>query len=398
MSSLFTALIYIFAFSVYYATNVFRHRRRPLGLDRIEQIFRADSESRLMGLFLFHFRVWGTTLEHIFLGSKAFGTIEPANLEAILCTHFEDWGMGVDWKHSREILRPQLAFKQYEDLEVFQEPDATLLEALPANGVVDLQPFHFRLTLDVTTAFLFGESVHSLQEPRTPGEPEFSSAFTTAQGFIAKRMRLQELYWLVSGKRFRQACSDVHRFADQIIDRNLAKDLRDTEEQKTYVFLDFLARNTTDRNAFRSQIINVLVAGRDTTACLISWAFFLLVRHPNVLNRLRSEIASTFNGRGEVTRSDLRRMNYLQNVLKETLRLYPSVPVNSRMALKTTVLPVGGGPDLKSPVLVPRGTSVPYSVYAMHRRPDLYGMDAEIFRPERWEEHMPLNDDPTNTK
>lgn len=62
------------------------------------------------------------------------------------------------------------------------------------------------------------------------------------------------------------------------------------------------------------------------------------------------------------------------------------------------MLPVGGGPDLKSPVLVPKGSPVAYSVYSMHRRPDFYGMDAEQFRPERWDEHMPLNDDPINAK
>ena len=67
------------------------------------------------------------------------------------------------------------------------------------------------------------------------------------------------------------------------------------------------------------------------------------------------------------------------------LRLYPSVPINSRSAIKTTTLPVGGGPDGKAPVLVPAGTPVGYCVYVMHRRKDLYGEDAEEFRPERWE-------------
>lgn len=264
--------------------------QRPLGLDRLEQIFRANDESRLMELFLFHFRLWGTTLEQVFLGSQAFGTIEPANLEAILSTNFQDWGMGprrkvmfpffgdgiftqegADWKHSREMLRPQFVFKQYEDLEVFRESVDNLLEALPVKGVVDLQPFFFRLTLDVTSAFLFGESVDSLRMPETAGKSDFASAFNTAQDFIAKRMRLQDLYWLVGGKSFRQACDDVHRFADQIINRNLSRDSERTEGQKRYIFLDFLAANTPDREALRSQIINILVAGRDTTACLISW-------------------------------------------------------------------------------------------------------------------------------
>jgi hypothetical protein len=59
------------------------------GLDRLTQIFRADAESRLMELFLFHFRQTGSTLEQKFLGTKAYGTIEPANLEAILSTNFK---------------------------------------------------------------------------------------------------------------------------------------------------------------------------------------------------------------------------------------------------------------------------------------------------------------------
>lgn len=59
---------------------------------------------------------------------------------------------------------------------------------------------------------------------------------------------------------------------------------------------------------------------------------------------------------------------------------------------------MGGGPDRKSPVLVPKGSAVAFSVYSMHRRPDLYGMDAELFRPERWDEDMPMHKNPTNAK
>lgn len=72
------------------------------------------------------------------------------------------------------------------------------------------------------------------------------------------------------------------------------------------------------------------------------------------------------------------------------LRLYPALPVNTRTSAETTILPTGGGPDRKSPVLIPKGTAVAFSVYTLHRRADLYGVDAEIFRPERWDEDMPL--------
>jgi cytochrome P450 len=78
-------------------------------------------------------------------------------------------------------------------------------------------------------------------------------------------------------------------------------------------------------------------------------------------------------------------MTYLGFAIKESLRLYPPVPVNQRAATITTSVPVGGGTDGKSPVLVGKGKSVGYCIYAMHRREDLYGADAGSFRPDRWE-------------
>ena len=67
------------------------------------------------------------------------------------------------------------------------------------------------------------------------------------------------------------------------------------------------------------------------------------------------------------------------------LRLYPPVPFNSRTALKDTTIPVGAGADRLSPIFIPKGTTVLYSVSAMHRRTDLWGPDAAKFVPERWE-------------
>lgn len=76
--------------------------------------------------------------------------------------------------------------------------------------------------------------------------------------------------------------------------------------------------------------------------------------------------------------------------------------MNDRVAVRDTVLPVGGGKDGLSPVFVPKDTIVAYNVYAMHRRKDFYGDDAEVYRPERWEdgrlqprwEYLPFNGGP----
>jgi cytochrome P450 len=75
--------------------------------------------------------------------------------------------------------------------------------------------------------------------------------------------------------------------------------------------------------------------------------------------------------------------------MKETLRLHSIVAFNSRMAVRDTTLPTGGGQDGKLPVFVPAGTEVNFSTYVMHRRRDLWGEDADEFVPERWESVRP---------
>lgn len=192
-----------------------------------------------------------------------------------------------------------------------------LLANIPASGgVVDLQPLFFQLTLEVTKSFLFGESIESLKAREEPGHQTFADAFNTAQDYVAMRFRFLDLYWLIGGKDFRNACEAVHFFADKIIDRNFSHEMTEGEDGQ-YFFLQAMAKKTPNRTTLRSQIINVLTAGRDTTAYLFSWTFFLLVRHPRVLENLRAEASNIDRNRG-LTRNSLRNMKYLQNVLKES--------------------------------------------------------------------------------
>jgi cytochrome P450 len=186
---------------------------------------------------------------------------------------------GEAWKHSRLMLRPQLTHRQYEDLKLFDGPMNDLLDSLPqSGGVIDLQPLFFRFTLDVTTAFLFGESVRSLKS--APGSPEqsFAAAFDLAQSYVIQRFRLLDLYWLIGGRKFRDACRQVNEFADKVIDQNLEEDItsqKDNSETGRYVFLRAAANSFPNRAALRGQIVNILAAGRDTTACLLSWTLWV---------------------------------------------------------------------------------------------------------------------------
>jgi cytochrome P450 len=176
---------------------------------------------------------------------------------------------GADWKHAREMLRPQFNYRQYEDLSVFREHVDNLLNCIyEANGQdLDLQPLFFRFTLDTTTAFLFGESVYSLKNKERAAE--FEKAFDLAQTYIAKRFRLLDFYWLIGGKEFNNACTSIYKFVDNIIAYRPSS--KSQNEDGRYVFLDAIAQYNLKQEALRYQLLNILIAGRDTTACLLSW-------------------------------------------------------------------------------------------------------------------------------
>lgn len=154
------------------------------------------------------------------------------------------------------------------------------------------------------------------------------------------------------------------------------------------MFLEALAAETRDPIELRSQMLNILLAGRDTTASLIGWVFYSLARDPVRYAKLRNivlEEFGTYSQPRDITFARLKSCQYLQYVNNEALRLYPVVPVNSRTANKDTTLPRGGGPDGQSPIFIPKGRACDYSVFVMHRRKDLWGADADDFNPERWE-------------
>ncbi|POS74692.1 cytochrome P450 CYP4/CYP19/CYP26 subfamilies [Diaporthe helianthi] len=390
----------------------------PLGLDMLLKALKYARTMQILQFFLEVVDDNGTTFVQELLGATGIDTVDPENIEAILSTNFEDYGLGLralhfkpllgsgiftqdgaPWKHSRALLRPQFASNRSQNFEQIKTCVQDLIDAIPGDGsTVDLQPLFFKLTFDTTMFLLFGDSVLDSHWGAVAGqESSFAQAFNLAQDYLAHRGRLGQFYWLLNDRTFRDACRRCHRFVDEAVAKALRpggggdQDRGKEELRSNYSFIDALAEQTQDKTVLRDQCFNVLLAGRDTTGCCLSWSMRLLARHPQVLRRLRDEVATVCGlgpGSPPPARDDLKplRMPYLSLVVKEVLRLYPSVPVNSREAIRLTTLPVGGGGDGKAPILVRPGQAVGYCVYAMHRRKDIYGDDAEAFRPERWEE------------
>jgi cytochrome P450 len=182
---------------------------------------------------------------------------------------------GPEWKHSRELLRPHFIQNRAENFGQLKACVENLIDRIPVQGIVDLQPLFFQLTFDTTTFLLFGKSMSSLRSQEVAGqESEFAEAFNVGQDYLSHRSRLGEYYWLMNDRVFRDACKTCHRFVDDAV-QGAVKDLNDcngaAHENTSYTFLKALLQETSNTKILRDQCLNILLAGRDTTACLLSW-------------------------------------------------------------------------------------------------------------------------------
>ncbi|KAI1459985.1 putative N-alkane-inducible cytochrome P450 [Annulohypoxylon moriforme] len=306
---------------------------------------------------------------------------------------------GEIWRHSRALLRPQFAREMISDPQLEEQHLGHLWHHFPADKAtgwtskVDLAPLFFKFALDTSTEFIFGQSANSLlqddQSQDSGKKKDLASHFNAAKVWIDKRGALAKFYWLMNSSEFKEHCGAIHAFADGLVADRLANPYeKDPEKGARFNLLNELAKETQDPRELRNETLHVLIAGRDTTGCLLGWVLYFLARYPKVFARLRAEIIDRFDDRPADFRS-LAQVSYLQWIISETLRFVTVIPLNERIALKDTVLPRGGGPDGKARVFIPEGTQVLVPLYAMQHRADIWGPDVEEFRPERWETYRP---------
>jgi len=162
----------------------------------------------------------------------------------------------------------------------------------------------------------------------------------------------------------------------------LGQEQKDREVLEGDTLLDHLVNCTEDLTIIRDEILNIMLAGRDTTAGTMTFVVYMLSQHPDVLRKLREEVVNKIGSSRRPTVEDMRDMKYLKAVVNETLRLYPSVPFNGRTTMTSpTVWPgLRGG----KPIYIPANTRASYSVFLLHRRKDLWGPDADEFDPDRF--------------
>ena len=375
------------------------------GLDTALRMFRSYREGQRSADFKDQHDALGNTFQSVALGKRRIFTIEPDNLRSILLTDFKDWGVqplrlppwgpllgsgvmdtdGMFWKHSRDMVQPLFRKEQISDLASFDIHVTRMLDLMPEDGsTMDLQPLFARLILDFTTEFLFGESVECLTPTPKEDAMSFLNAFHYGQAGIGKRTQLPYLTVFTRDTKFDQAVRIARHHVDEHINRAIIR--RDTQnpgKQRKYILVDELVKTSKNKEDVRSQLLNTFLAAHDTTAVLMTNVFFNLARNPGMYDKLRQEILHI--DLREANFDDLKGLLYLRNVVTETCRLTPVVCQSARIALQDTILPTGGGSFGNSPIYVAKGTSIQLNFFALHRRVEVYGIDPEVFRPERWD-------------
>jgi cytochrome P450 len=272
---------------------------------------------------------------------------------------------GEEHLRQRRLMLPPFhgeRMREYE--EVMQEAADRAIDAWPVGETFELLPSMQSLTLDVIMRAVFGID-------RGPRQEELKRRIRAVVDPVGSRPAL--LLMVLSGGRFgiggsMERFEERRRALDDLIYEEIAsrRSVSDLEERKDVLSMLLLARdedgNPMSDRELRDELVTLLVAGHETTATGLAWAFELLLRNRRVLERLRASLNS-----GDDT--------YLDAVVKETLRARTVVPGIGRV--------VRGEPFELGEYVIPDGIEINPSIAAVHRRPDCYPEPNE-FRPERF--------------
>ena len=387
-------------------------QRDPLlGLDIVFEVLLSMKNRVRNSSFEQLFRKYGRTFQSRVYNTQKIFTIEPKNLQAVFATDFDSWGVepvrlfffepfvgrgimttdGPSWQHSRDLIRPTFSRVQLTNLSAYSIHIDRLLALIPLNGaIVDLKPLFEKLALDSSTELLFGKSTASLTTNTSIDAKAFLQAYNYGQSGVGKRMQLLPWNFLTRDRAFWRSCATARAFVTSCVQETVeqySKRLSPTSKPaiSRIVLAQELLAKTKDINDITNELLNVFLPAHDATAVALTNIFFHLARHPEIYAKLSREVATMTSSGDEWTFERLKSCRYLQNVMRETFRLNPSIGQMNRAALRDTVLPTGGGPDGTSPIFVKKGTLLTTSFYALHRLPSFFGADATEWRPERWD-------------
>ncbi len=279
---------------------------------------------------------------------------------------------GKDWRRKRSLVQPSVRPKQVKSYAQTMASSAIDLAETWSDGQrIDIKREMVTLTRRIAVSTIFGVDTESDSE--AIGEAMEVALKEIGAEFSGLGAVLPDWVPTPGRARIKKAAAVIDAEVDRIVAAH-----RDAPDERP----DLLSRLLTARDEtgaqltdveIRDEAVTLYIGGHETTSSTLVWAWYLLSRNPEARAALGEELDRVLGDR-DPSFEDYAELTYTQAVVKETLRLYPTIWLLTGLAKEGAS--IGGQP-------MPKGTRVWSSQWATQRDPRWY-KEAERFRPERW--------------
>ncbi|KAL8196673.1 hypothetical protein R6Q57_024617 [Mikania cordata] len=347
-------------------------------------------------------------------------TTDPLDIHNILSKSFRNYPKGDDfhkifdilgdggiinsegqlWEMNRKLTMCLLKHTRFQNLLttiVWNKVENGLLPLLDSiwrhGAQMNLQDIFQRLTFDTTCTVIFDNDPQSLAVD-LPHVACQKALLDVEEALLYRHLtppclwKLQEFLGVGKEKKFSIARKILDQFIYDCIARkqNEYNNMNVDDQDKNFTLLTALMRKINDQSGtggnttkiLRDILLDLIVAGKDTTSSALSWFFYVLTQNSTVEHKILEEIHKHLEVKeGKIWDiKEIGKMVYLHGALCESLRLFPPVPFNLKVPLQPECLPSGQKVDRNTRIILP--------LYVMGRMKSIWGDDCLEFNPERW--------------
>jgi cytochrome P450 len=285
---------------------------------------------------------------------------------------------GALWQRQRRMLDPSLSLMRVHRAFPAMQAGCAAMEEKLDEAAAERRPVSLDLTMSHLTADIICRTVFSTTLESRVAHDVFD-AFTLFERSVAQ-VKIRRLIFDPAFKKVPQeahvleACRLIRGHLGDLLDTHLAAGADyDDICQQVIEARDLDTGTRFTREELIDQLGVLFLAGHETSASALTWAFYLLATQPALVARLRAEIEDATGG-GDIGFEHTRRLLLTRNVFRETLRLYPPITFLPRVAMEPTRI---GAHQVK------RGALVMVAPWVLHRN-QLYWRDPHAFDPDRF--------------
>ncbi|XP_022919069.2 probable cytochrome P450 4s3 [Onthophagus taurus] len=293
------------------------------------------------------------------------------------------------WEKTRKVLTPAFHLQVLESYICnFHQPITNLikkLETYVTKDSFDVYPVITLCTLDVICETAMGTTINAQNNEESTYVKSVKEMLRIVQDRSQSVWKIFHVGFLLSRDYWKQkrALKVLHEFTKNVIDKKRLEKINDVKknfnEKKKLSFIDLLLEANINDKEIAHEVDTFMFAGHDTTASGISFLLYCLSKHKQVQDKIIDELFHIFGEDDRFpTLQDFNEMQYLNLVIKESLRLYPPVPVYIRSSDVDIEL---------GKWTIPKKVSIAIFPYGYHRNPDLFE-NPEEFIPERFNTEM----------